>query len=150
MKVITDDPKLVVPPIKEGDFILFRNECHYVDTIQSQTVIHNHIYLGITVYSRFHTMVTIYGTDYTIGMDSKPLNTYVRDLAEWGWHSENLLDLMIGTFQRWKYENGNNVIEYMLIENINDLELAFKRLAYVPVHIKNQLYQKCSEQMQGR
>ena len=120
MKVITDDPKLVVPPIKEGDIILFRNECHYVDTIQSQTVIHNHIYLGITVYSRFHTMVTIYGTDYTIGMDSKPLNTYVRDLAEWGWYSENLLSLMMKTFQRWKYENGN-VVEYLLIENINDL-----------------------------
>ena len=149
MKVITDDPKLVVPPIKEGDIILFRNECRYVDTIQSQIVIHNHIYLGITVYSRFHTMVTIYGTDYTIGMDSKPLNTYVRDLAEWGWYSENLLSLMMKTFQRWKYENGN-VVEYLLIENINDLELACKRFDYVPVHIKNQLYQKCSEQMQGR
>ena len=149
MKVITQDPKLVVPPIKEGDIIIFRNESHYADIIQDRTVIHNHIYLGITVYSRFHNMVKIYGTDYTIGMDSKPLNTYVRDLAEWGWYSKNLLSLMMKTFQRWKYENGN-VVEYLLIENINDLELACKRFDYVPVHIKNQLYQKCSEQMQGR
>ena len=150
MKVITQDPKLVVPPIKEGDIIIFRDESHYADIIQDRTVIHNHIYLGITVYSRFRTIVRIYGTDYSVGRDSKPLSTNIRDLAEWGWHSENLLDLMIRTFQRWKYENGNNVIEYLLIENINDLELAFKRLDYVPVHIKNQLYQKCSEQMQGR
>ena len=128
MKVITQDPKMVVPPIKEGDIVLFRNECHYADILQDRTVIHNHIYLGITVYSRFRTIVRIYGTDYSVGRDSKPLSTNIRDLAEWGWHSENLLDLMIRTFQRWKYENGNNVIEYLLIENINDLELAFKRL----------------------
>ena len=81
MKVITQDPKMVVPPIKEGDIILFRNESHYFDKIQGQIIIHNHIYLGITVYSRFHTIIKIYGTDYSVGKNYQPLSTNIRDLT---------------------------------------------------------------------
>ena len=107
INIITKDPDRCVPNVKENDFLVIH------------LYLKGYNYLCVTKYN--YRRVSVIGYKYR--------NSDNLEFDDFGWERPTLLRMLQDTYRHWKYNVRNDIVEYYVINNSQELEDVINHLS---------------------